>query len=92
MNIGPNTVATFHYTLRDTSGEELESSRGGEPTAYLHGASNIIPGLETQLLGRGVGGRGVPGVYYVVWAQVSTREEIKELEYKRSKYFAASVS
>lgn len=52
MNIGPKTVAEFHYTLSNTKGEELESSRGGDPTAYLHGANNIIAGLETAMTGK----------------------------------------
>ena len=51
MHIGPETVVTFHYTLRDESGTELETSRGGDPAAYLHGANNIIPGLETAMSG-----------------------------------------
>ena len=49
MQIGPETVVTFHYTLRNEAGEELETSRGGTPSVYLHGASNIIPGLETAM-------------------------------------------
>ena len=55
MNIGPETVAVFHYTLRNDEGEELETSRGGDPTAYLHGADNIIRGLETAMEGRSAG-------------------------------------
>ncbi len=55
MNIGPETVAVFHYTLRNAEGEELESSRGGEPTAYLHGAGNIITGLEQAMTGKAAG-------------------------------------
>lgn len=55
MNIGPNTVAVFHYTLRNEAGEELETSRGGEPSAFLYGANNIIPGLEKALEGRNSG-------------------------------------
>jgi FKBP-type peptidyl-prolyl cis-trans isomerase SlyD len=49
VKIGPDTVVSFHYTLRDESGGELETSRGGDPTAYLHGARNIIPGLESAM-------------------------------------------
>lgn len=49
MNIGRDTIATFHYTLTDDSGAELESSHGEQPTAYLHGANNIIKGLEAAL-------------------------------------------
>ena len=55
MNIGPKSVATFHYTLRDESGEELETSRSGEPSAYLHGANNVIPGLEKAMEGHAAG-------------------------------------
>jgi len=55
MQITDKTVVTFHYTLANTSGEQLESSRGGEPTAYLHGARNIIRGLEHAFEGRSSG-------------------------------------
>ena len=55
MNIGPKSVATFHYTLRDESGEELETSRSGEPSAYLHGTNNVIPGLEKAMEGHTAG-------------------------------------
>lgn len=55
MQIADKTVVQFHYTLRDESGEELETSRGGEPTAYLHGANNIIKGLENALAGKSTG-------------------------------------
>ncbi len=52
MQIGPKTVVSFHYTLRDAAGETLESSLGGEPSAYLHGAGNILPALETAMSGK----------------------------------------
>lgn len=55
MQIGPETVVSFHYTLREESGEDLETSRGGDPTAYLHGARNIIPGLESAMNGHETG-------------------------------------
>ena len=55
MQIGPKTVVTFHYTLHDESGTELETSRTSEPTAYLYGANNIIHGLETAMSGKGTG-------------------------------------
>lgn len=48
-------VVTIHYTLTDDDGETLESSGEGEPLLYLHGAENIVPGLERALLGRAVG-------------------------------------
>lgn len=55
MQIGENTVVTIHYTLTNSAGETLDSSAGQEPLAYLHGASNIIPGLENALVGKQVG-------------------------------------
>ena len=55
MNITADTVALFHYTLRDADGKELETSRGGDASAYLHGAGNIIPGLEKAMEGKSAG-------------------------------------
>lgn len=53
--IADGTVVTIHYTLRDDHGEVLDSSDGGEPLAYLHGADNIVPGLEAELTGCKIG-------------------------------------
>jgi FKBP-type peptidyl-prolyl cis-trans isomerase SlyD len=55
MKIADKTVVSFHYTLRDSTGEQLETSRDGHPTSYLHGASNIIRGLEAAMDGREAG-------------------------------------
>jgi len=53
--IAAGMVVQFHYTLTDPDGNELDSSSGGEPLTYLHGADNIVSGLERQLAGRAVG-------------------------------------
>ena len=55
MTIKQNSVVTMHYELKDATGEVLDSSREQEPLVYLHGASNIIVGLEEQLEGKQVG-------------------------------------
>ena len=55
MNIESGMVVSFHYTLRGEDGVELESSRGGEASAYLHGHNNVIPGLEAAMAGRTAG-------------------------------------
>lgn len=55
MHITDKTAVQIHYTLTNGSGEELDSSRGEEPLTYLHGAGNIIPGLEAALVGKQVG-------------------------------------
>ena len=55
MAIKQNSVVTMHYELKDAAGEVLDSSKGQDPLVYLHGASNIIIGLEEQLEGKAVG-------------------------------------
>ena len=47
-------VVSVHYTLKNDAGEEIDAS-GDAPLAYLHGAHNIVPGLERKLTGRKVG-------------------------------------
>lgn len=55
MQITKDKVAIIDYTLKNEAGEVLDSSQGGEPLAYLHGANNIIPGLESALEGQAAG-------------------------------------
>jgi FKBP-type peptidyl-prolyl cis-trans isomerase SlyD len=55
MQIAKDLVASIEYTLTDDAGNVIDSSVGGEPLAYLHGAGNIIPGLENALEGKTVG-------------------------------------
>ncbi|HCT41792.1 MAG: peptidylprolyl isomerase [Moraxellaceae bacterium] len=55
MQIAKDLVACIEYTLTDDAGTVIDSSVGGEPLAYLHGAGNIIPGLEDALEGKKVG-------------------------------------
>ena len=53
--IGDNVVVSMHYTLTNNEGEVLDSSEGADPLVYLHGAGNIIPGLEKALVGKTTG-------------------------------------
>ncbi|NJA06209.1 peptidylprolyl isomerase [Methylococcaceae bacterium WWC4] len=55
MQITNNTAVSFHYTLTNRDGEQLDSSRGEVPLVYLHGAGNIIAGLEAALAGKQIG-------------------------------------
>ncbi len=57
ITIAAGKVAFFHYTLTDEGGETIDSSREGNPLPYLHGAGNIVPGLEKQLEGLAVGAK-----------------------------------
>lgn len=55
MLIGNNCVVSIDYELTNDAGELLDSSPEGQPLTYLHGAGNIIPGLEQELTGKAVG-------------------------------------
>jgi len=55
MTISQGKVVSIHYTLKNNSGEVIDTSDGGEPLGYLHGAQNIIPGLEAALEGKTTG-------------------------------------
>lgn len=55
MLIGQNSVVSIQYTLKNDSGDVMDQSPEGEPLVYLHGASNIIPGLEKELTGKVAG-------------------------------------
>lgn len=55
MQITKNKVAGIHYTLRDNSGTVIDTSDGREPLYYLHGAGNLIIGMEEGLEGKSKG-------------------------------------
>ena len=54
MQIAENAVVTIDYTLKDNEGNVIDQSTNGQ-FAYLHGAANIIPGLEKALTGKQAG-------------------------------------
>ena len=54
MQIANNHVVTLNYTLKDNDDNILDKSEDGS-FCYLHGASNIIPGLENALSGKASG-------------------------------------
>jgi len=55
MTISHHKVVTIDYTLKNAQGEVLDSSEGQDPLVYLHGAENIVVGLERELEGKTVG-------------------------------------
>ncbi|WP_018719372.1 FKBP-type peptidyl-prolyl cis-trans isomerase [Arhodomonas aquaeolei] len=55
MQISKDKVVAIDYTLKDNDGEVLDASPEGQPLQYLHGAGNIIPGLESALEGKAAG-------------------------------------
>jgi FKBP-type peptidyl-prolyl cis-trans isomerase SlyD len=49
------SVISFHYTLKNAEGAEMESSRDKEPLSFIEGSGNIIPGLEKALVDKQAG-------------------------------------
>jgi FKBP-type peptidyl-prolyl cis-trans isomerase SlyD len=54
-SVADGKVVSIHYTLTLDDGQVVDSSQERGPLQYLHGAGNIVPGLETALTGRNVG-------------------------------------
>ncbi len=52
MQIDQHKVASIHYTLTNNEGSILDSSAGREPLTYIHGAGNLIPGMEEGMHGK----------------------------------------
>lgn len=52
--VADDLVVLFKYTLSDSDGNELDTS-GDDAMPYLHGAENIVPGLEREMTGKKVG-------------------------------------
>jgi len=55
MNIIKDSVVSIDYTLTDSTGSVLDSSKETGPLSYIHGNENIIAGLEKALDGRKTG-------------------------------------
>ncbi len=91
MQVGKDKVVSIHYTLKDETGEVLDTSQGREPLDYLHGSGQIIPGLENHLEGKvkgdqlsvviepdeGYGQRDETLVYEVPRSEFDDSEEIE---------------
>lgn len=48
-------VVDLGYSLKNSEGEVLDRADSKEPFTYLHGAQQIVPGLETSLDGLNIG-------------------------------------
>lgn len=55
MQIDKNKVATLSYTLKNSKGDLLDTADAAHPFVYLHGANNIVVGLESRLKGKTTG-------------------------------------
>ncbi len=55
MKIENNCVVELDYKLMDTKNQTWESSDEGGPWVYLHGHGELMPALEKELIGKGIG-------------------------------------
>ncbi len=51
-------VISFHYTLTDSDGVLIESSKGKEPVHFMSEMGMIVPGLEREIIDYTVGQKG----------------------------------
>ena len=52
MKVSKHKVVRFHYSIKNSSGEILDSTFGEAPLEYVHGVDAIMEGLEKALEGK----------------------------------------
>ena len=75
-------VVSLMYTLKLQNGDVIDFSEADDPLEYLHGADNIIPGLERELTGLKVGESKDVHVEAVDGYGEYDPEEVEEVERK----------
>jgi FKBP-type peptidyl-prolyl cis-trans isomerase SlyD len=55
MAVANDMVVSMAYVLRVEDGQLIDQSKDDAPLEYIHGANQIIPGLEKALVGLNVG-------------------------------------
>jgi len=55
MIIEKGKTVSFIYTLTLDNNEVIDTNTGSEPMKFTHGSSQIIPGLEDQMIGMKAG-------------------------------------
>jgi FKBP-type peptidyl-prolyl cis-trans isomerase SlyD len=55
QTVQEGSLVSIEYTLTDETGTVIDSSVGKEPLTYIHGAGQIVRGLEQELTGLKVG-------------------------------------
>ena len=61
MRISNECVVAISYNLTNEQGKQLDAS-GNEPLQYLHGAGNLIKGLEQELHGKQAGDKLIAAI------------------------------
>ena len=55
MKVARDSVVIFDYELRDPEGHLIDRGSGPGAMAYIHGHDMLVPGLEREMEGKGVG-------------------------------------
>lgn len=55
MNVADKVFVAIDYRLSLESGQEVDRSPEGQPLGFITGAGQIIPGLESGLMGKAAG-------------------------------------
>jgi len=97
MSITKDKVVQFHYRLKDENDDLLESSDGGDPTAYLHGHGGVIVGLEKAMEGKKEGDSFTVSIepieaYGLRNEDANQRVPIKHLQGKKNKKWKAGMT
>ena len=53
--IQPGATVTLHFSLMFASGEEIDTTRTGEPASFVVGDGSLLPGFEAVLMGQRAG-------------------------------------
>jgi FKBP-type peptidyl-prolyl cis-trans isomerase SlyD len=57
VKVAHDSVVIFDYELRDAEGQLIDRGSGPGGMAYIHGHDMLVPGLEREMEGKGVGDR-----------------------------------
>ena len=55
MKVENKKIVAIEYTLKNDSGEVLDSNKGEDLLYFIQGEGNIVPGLEKQMAGKTTG-------------------------------------
>jgi FKBP-type peptidyl-prolyl cis-trans isomerase SlyD len=85
-----NRVITFHYSVKNSTGEIIDSSRDGTPFSYIEGLDQVVPGLESRMKSLNVGDKvtlTIPaaeayGEYHDEYIKVIPRADFPKREVK----------
>lgn len=48
-------IVTLNYWLKNSAGEVVDTSEGGQPMIFVEGSKNVIPGIQKAVIGRAIG-------------------------------------